>query len=165
MLEGSELLVVELFTLLLMEISPESSPVSFGRKCTLKVVCAPAARVMGILLVPSTENAVLLTLTCETTIGFEPELLSVILLLPDFPMLTEPNSMLEGETLNPLDVEPPRDVSPKTFTLPQPVRPIFAARPRRMSMGRQASAIDVRAGFTWDLVSKEGEEHPAVCRI
>ena len=89
---------------------------------------SPTARVRGSFLEPSTVNAVLLKVISETTTGLDPELLSVTLLLPEFPTLTDPNSMLAGETLNPLpDFVPSVDGS-KDLTLPQPARPAVMAR-------------------------------------
>lgn len=71
----------------------------------------------------STVNAVLFSDISETTTGYDPELPSLILLLPELPTFTDPNSMLLGETVKPLmALEPRVDVS-NTFELPQPENP------------------------------------------
>src|SRR5690348_3020190 len=146
-----------------MVIAAETSPACCGRKWTLNVAVAPTASVSGRLLELSAVNAVLLRVNCETTTGFAPELLSVILLLPAFPTLTDPNSMLVGETVKPLIPFEPRDEESNALLLPQPEKPSARERPTRGMRYRNTA----RAARPTDASVKEEEEatgpHSANC--
>ena len=118
------------------------------------MVLVPAARVRGNWLELSTVNAVLFREICETTTGFDPELFSLILLSPDLPTFTDPNSMLVGETEKPLTALEPRFEVSNVLVLPQPAIPTARASPNKGTRYRKAE----RAAHPADASVKEEEE-------
>lgn len=140
--------------------SPVASPVAFGWKCTFTAVVLAASTVKGSLRLPSTENASLLKVSCETTTGWMVELIRDTTLFPEFPRFTEPNSTVPGEAEKPAELEELVDAELTTMP-PQPERRIQETTAARLAIrqsGRNATNLVALTRWNWGAVRANGTE-------